>query len=98
MTPCFVDAADPDFRRQMKAVDGVLEEILTEPRPTLLVFNKVDALEDPTVEQGLRVEFPDCHVISARTGRGLKELRAEIWRQAAERTAPHNALVQGDPE
>ena len=34
-----VDASDPDYRRQMQAVDKVLDEILTEPRPSLLVFN-----------------------------------------------------------
>src|SRR5438067_9571484 len=63
-----VDASDPDFRRQMQAVDAVLEEILAEPRPSLLVFNKSDRLEDPTIEQGLRVKFEGCQVLSARTG------------------------------
>jgi GTP-binding protein HflX len=80
-----VDASDPDFRRQMQAVESVLDELLTEPRPSLLVFNKSDRLEDPTMAQGLRVEFPDCHVVSARDGEGLGPLRAAIWRLAAER-------------
>ena len=94
-----VDASDPDFRRQMQAVDKVLEEILTEPRTTLLVFNKTDRLEDPTLAQGLRVEFPGCSVISARSGDGLPELRAEIWRQSAERSsATREGLAQGDPQ
>ena len=93
-----VDASDPDYRRQMQAVDKVLDEILTEPRPSLLVFNKADALNDPTIEAGLRVEFPGCKVISARTGEGLAELRAEIWRQSAERSAhQREAVIERDP-
>jgi GTP-binding protein HflX len=88
-----VDASDPDFRRQMLAVDGVLEEILTEPRPTLLVFNKADRLDDPTLAQGLRVEFPGCFVISARGGEGLAELRTEVWRQASGRSAATRDVV-----
>ncbi len=92
-----VDASDPDFRRHMQAVEKVLDEILTEPRPSMIVFNKADALTDSTIEAGLRAEFPGCAVISARTGEGLGDLRAEIWRQAAERGAhTHDATTSGD--
>ena len=65
-----VDAADPDFRQQMLAVDGVLEDIMETPRPTTLVFNKSDLLPDESIAAGLHAEFPDCHVVSARTGDG----------------------------
>jgi GTPase len=81
-----VDAADPDFRRQITAVEQVLEEILKAPRPTTLVFNKIDRLEDPTVVQGLRVEYPGAFAISARSGEGLVPLRDFLWAQAAERS------------
>jgi len=77
--------ADPDFRRQIIAVEQVLEEILEAPRPTTLVFNKIDRLEDPTVVQGLRVEYPGSFAISARAGEGLVPLRDFLWAQAAER-------------
>ncbi len=80
-----VDASDPDFRRQIAAVDEVLEEILETPRPTTLVFNKIDRLGDPTVVEGLRVEYPDSFAVSARTGEGLDPLRAFLWAQSAER-------------
>uniref|UniRef100_A0A832ML53 GTPase HflX n=1 Tax=Eiseniibacteriota bacterium TaxID=2212470 RepID=A0A832ML53_UNCEI len=79
-----VDAADPDRARQMTAVEGVLEDILETPRPQLLVFNKCDLLE-PDAAAALRVEFPGCHVVSARTGEGLDGLRAYLWHRAAER-------------
>ncbi len=81
------DAADPDFRRHLTAVDVVLDKILDEPRPPrIMVFNKCDrfAPDDAAV---LRVEFPDCHVVSAATGEGLGELRAELFRRAGERRA-----------
>ncbi len=91
-----VDASDPDFRRQMQAVERVLDEILTEPRPSLLVFNKADRFDDESVAQGLRVEFPGCHVVSARSGDGLAPLRAEIWHQAAaRRNGARRALAPG---
>ena len=77
-----VDAADPDFRRQMIAVEQVLEEILERPRPALLVFNKADRLE-PEVAAGLHVEFPDSFVISARRGEGVHALRGFLWEESA---------------
>ncbi len=77
-----VDAADPDMRRQMTAVERVLDELIQEPRPRQLVFNKCDRLADPDAEAGLRVEFPGASFVSARTGAGLPELRASVWRQA----------------
>jgi GTP-binding protein HflX len=82
-----VDAADPHFRRQIAAVEEVLEEILETPRPTTLVFNKVDLIDDPDVIAGLRVEFPDSFAVSAAKGEGLDELREFLWAQAAERAA-----------
>lgn len=81
------DAADPDFRRHLTAVDDVLDKILAEPRPPrIMVFNKCDRLE-PDGVAALRIEFPDCHVVSARTGEGLEALRAELFRRSTEHRA-----------
>ena len=82
-----VDAADPDLRRQMIAVEGVLEELLETPRPTVLVFNKTDLVRDRDALAGLAVEFPGAFQVSARTSEGLESLRAFVWEQAAERAA-----------
>jgi len=83
-----VDASDPDFRGQMLAVDGALEQILDVPRPTVLVFNKCDLLGDETLAVGLRAEFPGCHVVSGRTGEDLASLRDHVWQLAAENAIP----------
>jgi GTP-binding protein HflX len=80
-----VDAADPDFRRQIAAVEEVLDEILETPRPTTLVFNKTDLVADPDLIAGLRVEFPGSFAVSARRAEGLEPLRAFLWGQSSER-------------
>jgi GTP-binding protein HflX len=79
-----VDASEPEFRRQMAAVEQVLDELLQEPRPTVLVFNKCDRLE-PEAIAGLKVEYPGSFVISARQAQGLDVLRESLWEQAASR-------------
>ena len=77
-----VDASDPLYRRRMTAVEQVLEKILTEPRPTTLVFNKADLI-DGDRETGLRAEFPGSFVVSAHTGEGFDTLRAQLFCLAA---------------
>jgi len=86
------DAADPDFRRHIAAVDQVLDEILIEPRPPrLMLFNKSDRLSPEDVS-ALRVEFPDCVVVSALSKDGLHALRDELFRRSvARRRAPGKA-------
>jgi GTPase len=78
-----VDAADPDLARQMAAVEAVLEELLGEPRPTVLVLNKLDLVADEDAVAGLAARFPDAFLVSARTGDGLDALRAFLWQRAA---------------
>jgi GTPase len=78
-----VDAADPDLPRQMEAVESVLEELLGESRPTVLVFNKLDLVADEDAAAGLAARFPGAFLVSARTGAGLDALRAFLWEQTA---------------
>jgi GTP-binding protein HflX len=81
-----VDGADPGFRRQIRAVEEVLDGLLETPRPTVLVFNKCDLMEEEE-QAGRRVEFPGCRVVSAATGEGLESLRELLWRRGGERVA-----------
>ncbi|HEY6865931.1 MAG TPA: GTPase HflX [Candidatus Eisenbacteria bacterium] len=83
-----IDGADPQFRRQIRAVDEVLDGILEQPRPTLLAFNKSDLMDEESIA-AIKVEFPGCVVVSAATGDGLDTLRAALWEQAA-----HGPLVR----
>ena len=67
-----VDAANPDWQRQMQAVEGTLADLHLETKPRLLVFNKCDALEGepPHVRGAL------C--VSAREGSGIVQLRQAL--------------------
>ena len=83
-----VDGADLHFRRQISAVEEVLESILVRPRPTILVFNKAD-LMDGAETAALAAEFQDAFVVSAQRGAGLDALRAYIWEQAGQHSLQH---------
>ena len=75
-----VDAADRDPEGQISAVRKVLHEIGALHVPELLVFNKSD-LADETTLLALRANHPDSLTVSARTGRGLDELKERLGKR-----------------
>jgi GTPase len=70
-------AADEEQDAQREAVADVLHEIGAARLPVLVVLNKVDRV-DPLGRRRLRNRFPDAPHVSALTGEGLDELRAEL--------------------
>jgi GTP-binding protein HflX len=60
-----IDVSHPSFMEQIHAVNEVLESINAHEKPMLMVFNKIDKLEDKTHLEGLRREFPNHVFISA---------------------------------
>ena len=87
-----VDATHERFEDHIAVVRETLQELGAEDKPTLLVFNKVDALEQRGLLGALRAEFGERAVfVSALRGIGLEELRertlALVEADYAERTA-----------
>lgn len=72
------DASSPEASSQISAAYSVLEEIGIEAKDTLLVLNKIDALEDRVRIDGLRNRYPHGIPISARSGEGLETLAAAV--------------------
>lgn len=70
-----VDVSHPSFEEQIQVVNDTLKELGAGDKPTLMVFNKVDALEDHTVLQTLSREIPQYAMVSALRGIGLDELK-----------------------
>lgn len=73
-----LDASHPGFEEQMKVVGQTLAELDIKDKAALLVFNKIDAIEDPNTLMALKQEYPDAAFVSALRGIGLKELRERL--------------------
>jgi GTP-binding protein HflX len=72
-----VDAGDPHVDEHKAAVESLLGELVLGERPTILVVNKIDRLQDPTERTAL-VERMHGVPLSAATGAGIPELLARI--------------------
>jgi GTP-binding protein HflX len=77
-----IDASDPGFERQLKVTQQVLEEIDASAVPRIRIFNKIDHVGDAAAqaecEAALRIQYPDCIVMSARRPDDVAKLRQKI--------------------
>jgi GTP-binding protein HflX len=69
-----IDVSHPRVDENIEAVNTVLKELDAFGKEMLLVFNKIDAVENPEHVQAYLEKFPGSVAISARTGEGVKEL------------------------
>ena len=86
-----VDVTHPRFEDHIRVANETLKELESVDKPTLMVFNKVDALEDHGLLSALRAEYPDAAFVSAMRSIALDDLRerllAVIERDFVERIA-----------
>jgi GTP-binding protein HflX len=81
-----IDASDQAAVDHARITGEVLHEIGTTDKPTILVLNKIDAIDEH--ERNLvQLAFPDAVAVSAATGEGLDELRERIREVVASRFA-----------
>jgi GTPase len=73
-----VDASNPVAEEQIRAVNRVLEEMGCKDKPTLLVLNKVDNLQDQSYLHVLMAHHPRAVAVSAAKRQGLQELAEAV--------------------
>jgi GTP-binding protein HflX len=89
-----VDGSEPAEQRRgsIEAVDSVLEELGAGDRPRMLVYNKLDLLDEEGRRE-LLVGERDALGVSAATGEGLDELRQRIAKTFEQALRPLELLV-----
>lgn len=70
-----VDASHPKFEDHIRVVDETLKELGAHDKPVLMVFNKMDILEERGMIPALRDRFEHAVFVSALRGIGLTDLR-----------------------
>ena len=76
-----VDVSNPEAEQQAETVEQVLAEIQIDMSNSILVLNKIDAVQDRGLVDVLRAKYPHSVTVSAREGTGLiplGEMAAEL--------------------
>ena len=90
-----VDASHPDPSGQISTVRGVISDVGAHDVPELIVFNKID-LVDETTRMALRGMEPGSVEVSARSGEGIQELLAVIEARLPKPDVLMHALIPYD--
>lgn len=90
-----VDASHPDPSGQIATVRNVIGEVGARNIPELIVFNKIDLVDD-TQRMALRGMEPDSIAVSSRTGEGIDELLAQIAKRLPEPDVLTTSLIPYD--
>ena len=73
-----IDISHHGFEDQMEVVKTTLKDIGVEHDNIIEVFNKIDALEDPSLLKAIRAKYPDAVFISAVRGINIVLLKEII--------------------
>ncbi len=80
-----VDISHPQWEDQLARTDQIINELKLNSTPQLIVFNKVDKVDDPVLLEGLKNQFPEALFISALRGIRIWEMLERIAGFAAKR-------------
>lgn len=69
-----VDVSRHDYEEQIEAVANVLKEIDADSKPVVLIFNKIDLVDNDRTAHAVRQKYPDAVFVSASRGIGLRNI------------------------
>ncbi len=78
-----VDASDPNAAKEIDAVRHVLKDIGASEKRSVLVFNKMDLVDEAQTHE-LMTAYPDAVQISALSGMGVRGLLYRIAQEASD--------------
>jgi GTPase len=73
-----VDLSHEHYREQMQVADSLLTELEADSIPSILIFNKVDAIDDLDIIREAEARYPGALCVSCKTGEGMERLKSEI--------------------
>jgi GTPase len=85
-----VDLSHPEYEKQMSVTIQVLSSLGMGETPVITVFNKVDLLEDVTIEERARLRDRDALFVSAAKAKGLRAILDRV------EDVLHHELVEKD--
>ena len=80
-----VDVSSRTAEMEMESVNRVLAELECDTSSSLIVLNKMDAVQDPTEIQIIEGKVQDCVRVSAKTGLGVADLQDFVLQRVRSR-------------
>ena len=88
-----VDATHPRYEDHISVVNRTLNELGAKDKPTLLVFNKIDAIEQPEILNAIRNDYSEVAFVSASRGIGVEDLKKILLEQIEDQYSEHLVYI-----
>lgn len=93
-----VDMSHPMYRQQMETTNSVLREIGAGEIPVMLVFNKLDRVEDPVLPKILKAAYKHSMQVSAHSEEDMQNLRRKVFKYFEENLVRASLSVPADDQ
>ena len=84
-----VDISHPEYKNQLQTTDDLLIQMGMDEIEVILVFNKIDSIEDLEILEKAHENFPSAVSISCKKNEGINVLRQKIIIQYEKRLSPY---------
>ena len=84
-----VDISHPEYKNQLQTTDDLLIQMGMDKIEVILVFNKIDSIEDIEILEQAHEKFPSAISISCKKNEGIDVLRQKIIIQYEKRLSPY---------
>ena len=89
-----VDMSDSNAKRQIQTTNNVINELGVDDTDSLLVFNKIDKVNDPEILESELQRHPKAIIISSKNGTGLDVLRNAIISNYESKLSSHQITIK----
>jgi GTP-binding protein HflX len=89
-----VDVSSPAFEEQIEVVNGTLEELGARTKPTVMVFNKIDKLNDRATLKDLERQYEEAVSISAARGINILALKEKLLSLLEKDLTEHTLVIK----
>ena len=90
------DISDPNYEKHLEVTNNVLKELGVENKEKLIIFNKLDKLDDPLRAKIIRRAHPNSFLISSFNKEQIDDLRSHIVNYFLEKQNKYDLFVPYD--
>lgn len=93
-----VDISHPRYQAQIKTTEDVLREIGAGDIPVIMIFNKMDKLDDPVLPKILKGVYRTSQFVSAQSDEDMVRLRRHVFKYFEENLVKATLDVPSDDQ
>ncbi len=90
------DISDPHYEKHLEVTNSVLKELGVSDKETLIIFNKIDKLDDPLKAKIIKRTYPNSFLISSFNKEQIDDLRSHVINYFLDKQEKYDLFIPYD--